>query len=137
MYLLTANIDRKSIIEFLGQSLRVKVFQSCSTLWDPMDYTVNENLQSRILEWVVFPFSRGSTQPRNWTQVSYIADGFFTIWTTREDLNFNLRDLNQWFNYFSSHSLLIFTRVQTSYYFNRIIYSVCYVYIFMVCIILT
>ena len=35
-----------------------------------MDYTVHEILQARILEWVAFPFSRGSSQPRDWTQVS-------------------------------------------------------------------
>ena len=39
---------------------------------------------SRILEWVAFPFSRGSSQPRDWTQVSHIAGGFFTSWATRE-----------------------------------------------------
>ena len=37
--------------------------QSCPTLWDPMDYTVYGILQARILEWVAFPFSRGSFQP--------------------------------------------------------------------------
>ena len=41
----------------------VKVTQSCPTLWDPMDYTVHGFLQSRILEWVTIPFSRGSSQP--------------------------------------------------------------------------
>ena len=35
------------------------------TLCDPMDYTVHGILQARILEWVVFPFSRGSSQPRD------------------------------------------------------------------------
>ena len=35
----------------------VKVTQSCPTLCDPMDYTVHEILQARILEWVVYPFS--------------------------------------------------------------------------------
>ena len=35
-------------------------------------------LQARILEWVAFPFSRGSSQPRDRTQVSLIAGGFFT-----------------------------------------------------------
>ena len=44
------------------------------------DYTVHEILQSRILEWVAFSFSRGSSQPRNWIQVSCIAGGFFTSW---------------------------------------------------------
>ena len=41
-------------------------------------------LQARILEWAAFLFSRGSSQPRGWTQVSRIADGFFTSWATRE-----------------------------------------------------
>ena len=38
----------------------------------------------RILEWVVYPFSRGSSWPRNQTGVSWIAGGFFTSWATRE-----------------------------------------------------
>ena len=37
-------------------------------LCNPMDYTVHGILQVRILEWVAFPFSRGSPQPRDWTQ---------------------------------------------------------------------
>ena len=49
-----------------------------------MDYTVHGILQARILEWVAFPFSRGSSQPRNRTQVSHSAGGFFTSWATRE-----------------------------------------------------
>ena len=49
-----------------------------------MDYTVNRILQARVLEWVAFPFSRGSSQPRDQTQVSYMAGGFFTRWATRE-----------------------------------------------------
>ena len=57
--------------------LNVKVAQSCLTLCDPMDYTVYGILQTRILEWVAFPFSRGSSQPRDPTQVSRIAGGFF------------------------------------------------------------
>ena len=56
----------------------VKVAQLCLTLCDPMDYTVHGNLQARILEWVAFPFSRGSSQPRDQTQVSRIVDRFFT-----------------------------------------------------------
>ena len=53
---------------------------------DPMDHTVHGVLQTRILEWVAFPFSRGSSQPRDWTQVSHIAGGFFTSWATRDAL---------------------------------------------------
>ena len=61
----------------------VKVAQSCLTLFDPMDYTVHGMLQARILEWVAFPFSRGSSQPRDQTQVSRIAGEFFTSWATK------------------------------------------------------
>ena len=60
---------------------KVKATQSCPTLCDPVDYTAHGILQARILEWVAFPFSRGSSQPKDWTQVSHIADGFFTIWS--------------------------------------------------------
>ena len=38
----------------------------------------------RILEWAAFPFSRGSSQPRDQTQVSGTVGGFFTSWATRE-----------------------------------------------------
>ena len=58
--------------------MMMKVAQSCLTLCDPMDYTVHGILQARILEWVAFPFSMGSSQPRDQTQVSHIAGRFFT-----------------------------------------------------------
>ena len=45
--------------------VKVKISQLCLTLCDPMDYTVHEILQTRILDWVAFPFSRGSSQPRD------------------------------------------------------------------------
>ena len=65
------------------------VAQSCLTVYDPMDCSppgssVHGILQARILEWVAMPFSRGSSQPRDRTQVSCIAGGFFTVWATRE-----------------------------------------------------
>ena len=62
----------------------VKVTQSCLILCDPMDYTVHGILQTRILEWVAFPFLRGSSQPSYQTLVSRIAGRFFTSWATRE-----------------------------------------------------
>ena len=46
--------------------------------------SVHGVLQARILEWVAMPFSRGSSQPRDQTQVSCTADRFFTSWATRE-----------------------------------------------------
>ena len=45
----------------------MKVVLSCLTLCDPMDYTAHGILQTRILKWVAFPFSRGSSQPRSST----------------------------------------------------------------------
>ena len=57
--------------------LKVLVAQSCLTLCNLMDYSPPVSsgiLQARILEWVATPFSRGSSRPRDWTQVSWIAD---------------------------------------------------------------
>ena len=62
----------------------VKVAQSCPTLCNHMDYTVHGILQAIILEWVAIPSSRGSSQPRDRTQVPCIAGRFFTNWATRE-----------------------------------------------------
>ena len=53
--------------------VKMKVAQSCATLI----------LQARIPEWVAFPFSRESSQPRDWTLLSHIASQFFTSWATR------------------------------------------------------
>ena len=58
--------------------------QLCPALCDPMNYTVHGILQARILEWVTFLFSRGSSQPRDRIQVSRIASRVFTSWATRE-----------------------------------------------------
>ena len=58
--------------------MTVKVTQSCLILCDSVDYTVPGILQARILECVAFPFSKGCPQPRDRTQVSCIAGGFFT-----------------------------------------------------------
>ena len=57
---------------------------SCVQLLWPMDYTVYGIHQARILEWVAFPFSRGSSQPRDRTKVSHIAGKLFTSWATME-----------------------------------------------------
>ena len=62
----------------LTWDVKVKVAQSSPTLCDPMDCIVHGILQARILEWVAFPFSRGSAQPRDQTHVSSIAGRFFT-----------------------------------------------------------
>ena len=50
----------------------------------PPSSSVYGTLQARILEWVAISFSRGSSQPRVRTQVSYIAGRLFNLWATRE-----------------------------------------------------
>ena len=72
-----------------SEKSKCKAAQLCPTLCDPMDYTVHGILQSSILAWVVVPFSRGSSQPRDWTQVSSFAGRFFTSWAIREALSGN------------------------------------------------
>ena len=67
----------------------MKAAQWCPILCNPLDYTVHGVIQARILEWVAGPFSRGSSQPRDRTQVSRVAGGFFTSWATREALIYN------------------------------------------------
>ena len=59
----------------------VKVAESCLTLCDPMEFP-----RPRILEWVAISFSRGSSQPRDQTQVSRIAGRSLTNWAIREAL---------------------------------------------------
>ena len=58
----------------------VKVAQSYPTFCNSMAYTIHRILQAGILEWVAAPFSRRSSQPRDWTQVSCIEGRFFTSW---------------------------------------------------------
>ena len=65
------------------------VAQSSPTLCGPMNCSlpgssVHRDFPGRMLEWVAIPSSRESSQPRDQTQVSHIAGGFFTIWATRE-----------------------------------------------------
>ena len=65
------------------------VIQSCLTLCGPMDCNPSGSaahgiLQARLLEGVAIPFCRGSSWPRDQTQISCIAGRFFTIWATRE-----------------------------------------------------
>ena len=66
-----------------------EVVQSCPTLCNPTDCSlpgssVQGIFQARILEWVAISFSRRSSQPGDWTQVSHIVGRRFTIWATRE-----------------------------------------------------
>ena len=66
-----------------------KSLQSCPTLWDTIDCSppgssVHGILQARILEWIAIPFSRGSSQPRDWTWVSCTTGRFLTNWASKE-----------------------------------------------------
>ena len=68
------------------------------TLCDPLDCSPPGSCPwgfSRILEWVAMPFSRGSSQCRDRTQVSCIVGRFFTIWITREAPS-SLEELLKW-----------------------------------------
>ena len=65
------------------------VAQSCPTFCDPIDCSppgssIHGILQARMQEWVATPFSRRSSWPRDWTQVSHTASGFFNDWATGE-----------------------------------------------------
>ena len=71
------------------RKVKMLVTQSFPTLYDPMDCcppgsSVHGILQASPLERAAIPFSRGSSWPRDWTQVSYITGRFFTIWATME-----------------------------------------------------
>ena len=66
------------------QNVKALIPQLCPTLCDPIDgsppgSSVPGILQGRILEWVAIPFSKGSSQPRDQTQVSCIAGRLFTV----------------------------------------------------------
>ena len=80
----------------LSWERKSEVAQSCSTLCDPMDYSppgssIHGIFQARVLEQVAFPFSRGSSRPRDQTWVSCIAGRHFTIWATREALPYHIK----------------------------------------------
>ena len=73
----------------MKKEVKVLIAQLCLTLCDPTDCSlpgssVHAVLQARTLEWVAIPFSRESSQPGDWTQISCIAGSFFTIWAIRE-----------------------------------------------------
>ena len=84
-YLLVIQLEMLKQVMTWGETLHceqhkseVKVIQLCPTLCDTTGYTVLGILQARKLEWVAFPFSRGSSQHRDHTQASHISGRFFT-----------------------------------------------------------
>ena len=82
---------------YYKEKKKKKVAQSCLTLYEPLDCSppgtsAHGIFQARILEWVAIPFSRGSSWPRDRTQVSCIAGRCFNLWATREaDIMFMLK----------------------------------------------
>ena len=64
--------------------LIVLIQSSCEWKWKSLSHARLFLTQARILDWVAFPFSGGSSQPRDQTQVSHTAGRFFTSWATRE-----------------------------------------------------
>ena len=87
--IIITKIIMKLLKYFENYQESVSVTQSCPTLCSPMDCSLPGSsaqgvLQARILECVAIPSSRESSWPRDWTWISYIAGGFFTVWATRE-----------------------------------------------------
>ena len=80
--------------------VHAKLLQSCPTVCDPMDYSLPGSLsvhgifQARILEWLPIAYSRGFSQPRDQTLSPALADGFFTVRTTREAHIYYIHFLN-------------------------------------------
>ena len=84
---------------FMKSESVVLVAQSCPTLCNPMDSrlwgsSVCGSLQARIMEWVAVSYSRGSSQPRDQTHVSWIIGEFFTFRATREAILLHDRPIN-------------------------------------------
>ena len=85
----TDNCQTSGIWVITNLRVKILVTLSCPTLCDPMDCSLSGSsvcgiLQARILEWVAISFSRRSSRPRDWTQISCAAGGFFTIWATKQ-----------------------------------------------------
>ena len=88
-----------------------EVTQSCPTLCDPVDCTlpgssVHGILQARILEWVAISFSRGSSRPRDRTQISHIAGRCFNLWAKAKEVP-KSQILMQYFYLFSFIKIFI------------------------------
>ena len=75
-------------------------------------YQLSHKGSPRILEWVAYPFSSRSSQPRNWTGVSCISGGFFTYWAMRETQQ-NLKAMYKpnWLNFCFAEINYIFSWV--------------------------
>ena len=72
-----------AILSFLQGFFATQEFNPGLLNWRQILYQLSHKGSPRMLEWVAFPFSSGSSQPRNWTGVSCIAGGFFTNWVNQ------------------------------------------------------
>ena len=91
-YMHTSKQERLHKCRQVKSKVKVLAARSCPTLCNPVDCSppnssVQGILQAVTPEWVAIPFSRETSQPRDWTQVSYTAGKFFTIWATRKVLS--------------------------------------------------
>ena len=86
---LTQNFFYRASQKSIFHESESEVAESCLTLCDPMDRSLSGSsihgvFQARILEWVAVSFSRRSSWPRDWTQVSLIVGRCFSVWATRD-----------------------------------------------------
>ena len=84
--------DNTSVYNMRERERANEVTQLCPTLCDHLDcslpgFSIHGIFQARVLEWFAISLSRGSSQPRDRTQVSHIAGRCFTLWATREAPN--------------------------------------------------
>ena len=83
---------RRNVLHLKLQKLNSNVFSHVWLFVTPWTVAHRASLfmailQARILEWLAMPSSRGSSQPRDQTQVSRTAGGFFTVWVTRKPMH--------------------------------------------------
>ena len=91
-------LDSFKISSYIWWIMNVLIAYSCLTLWTIAHQTppVRGILQARILEWVAIPFSRGSSWPRDQTQVSHTGGKFFTIWVPDGCESWTIKKAEHW-----------------------------------------
>ena len=89
------------------QACFLQAAQSSPTLCDPIDYTLHGILQARILEWVAFPVSRDSSQPRDRTQVSRIQADSLPAESQGKPASFINHSLRRVSHIFSTYNPLV------------------------------
>ena len=79
--------------EWVKSLSRIRLFTTSCTVAYLSRSSLHEILQARVLEWIAISFSRGSSLPRDRTQVSHIPGRPFNLWATREAPNLFWRSL--------------------------------------------